>query len=59
MIKIWKVKFSAERRSDGSEHHREFILKAVSQIEAEDYGLRKGRLIGYRNYKVEAEEIGE
>lgn len=55
LIKTWTVKFSSQSRIDDTEYNRTLYIKAASRIEAEDIGLRKCRLIGYKNYKVSAE----
>jgi len=58
-VKSWLVKFSAVRRDDGSPYSKTLTVNAFGQLEAEDIGLRKCRLLGYRDYKVSAEQIKE
>jgi hypothetical protein len=57
VLKDWTVNFSAQRRDNGAEYHRTVTVKAITQIDAEDIGLRKCRMIGYRNFRVSAELV--
>lgn len=55
MYSMWVVKYTAEWRSGGALVTVITQVNASTQIEAEDAGLRKCKLIGHKNCGVSAE----
>ena len=55
--KRYEVKWSRKRRFDGTKEEGTILVRAVSELEAEDYALKKVRLLGYRDFTVEASQL--